>query len=77
LDKAMRDSFLEYSDAMSNIYETCVEDDAEVQEQDDRIHEYEKNLEQKRGKPMLAAMFLLYFVISVSLMSLIVYWMSD
>ncbi|MEJ2691734.1 MAG: hypothetical protein P8166_01470 [Candidatus Thiodiazotropha sp.] len=73
----MRDSFLEYSDAMSNIYETCVEDDAEVQEQDDRIHEYEKNLEQKRGKPMLAAMFLLYFVISVSLMSLIVYWMSD
>jgi hypothetical protein len=67
---------LEYHDAMSDIYETCVVDDADVQDQKDRIHEYEKNLERSQGKPMLAAMFLLYFVISVSLLGLIAYWIS-
>lgn len=61
---------------MSDIYETCVVDDSDVQDQNDRIHEYEKNLEQSQGKPMLAAMFLLYFVISVSLLSLIAYWIT-
>lgn len=46
-----------------------------MQEQLDRVVEYEsKHLKDER-KPLLAAMFLLYFLVSVSTFGLLLYWM--
>ncbi len=59
---------------MNDCRESLVREDVEIQGQTDRIVEYEVELMQVQGKPMLAAMFLLYFLVSVSMISFIVYW---
>ncbi|MEJ2453211.1 MAG: hypothetical protein P8103_03525 [Candidatus Thiodiazotropha sp.] len=45
-----------------------------MQDQSDRIVEYEVELMQTQGRPMFAAMFLLYFLVSVSMISCIAFW---
>jgi hypothetical protein len=57
------------------MYESCGGDEVEMAEQNDRIAEYEQRLLKSRLEPMLPAMFLLYFLLSVSLISLVAYWL--
>ena len=58
------------------INETCqvvTQEESELNEQVDRIVEYEKELLKDQGRPLLAAMFLLYTVVSVALISIIIH----
>lgn len=57
------------------MYEACDEDEATLRDPVDRIVEYEKKLATNQHKPLLAAMFMLYFAISIALISLFGYWL--
>ncbi len=59
---------------MSDSCSSCAREDAEMQDQTDRIVEYEVELMKTQGRPMLAAMFLLYFLVSISMISFMAYW---
>jgi hypothetical protein len=59
---------------MNTRRESYAREDAEILDQTDRIVEYEVELMQAQGRPMLAAMFLFYCLVSVSMISFIVYW---
>ena len=66
--------FQECYDNMNDIPETGDEDNMQVPEQINRILEYEKKLSRDESKPTFAAMFLVHFLVSLSLISLITYW---
>ncbi len=60
---------------MNEVDESCVEDRIELQGQKARVVEYEKKLQQSARQPVFAAMFLLYLLTSVSVLSLVGYWL--
>jgi hypothetical protein len=60
---------------MSEIYESCADDGTEMMNQIDRIVAYEREKLNRRPKPILAAMFLVYLLSSVTLIGLLAYWL--
>lgn len=64
----------EYCDAMHETSEIRVRDKPDNPGQKDRISEYENKLVQQQRTPLFIAIFLLNFVVSVCLISLITYW---
>jgi len=60
---------------MNRACESCAENRMDLQEQSARMVEYEKKLQKSARQPVLAAMFILYFLISASFLGLIGYWL--
>ena len=58
---------------MNQRCETCAVEQAGPQHLNDRVVEYEKKLREMGQQPTLAALFLLYFITSVAVISLITY----